>query len=179
MDGVQADVGAQDHEPANWEKVAKVVQLQDYALKELGAESFFEDVSDAGFFGLWDPYALDWSDRLLSLLRIPRSLFPAPTASGTCVGAVSAAAAEHSGLKKGTPLCVGAGDQNSAAVGAGIVHKGFLSVSLGTGGLAAAYLDVPFPRPQPQGDGGQPRRVWQMAIGGPAGGGGGSVQVVP
>jgi xylulokinase len=136
-----------NHEPASWEKVAKVVQLQDYALKEMGAEDWLEDVSDAGFFGLWDPYAFDWSDRLLGLLRIPRSIFPTPAASGSRAGVVSAAAAERSGLKQGTPLCVGAGDQNSAAVGAGIVHKGFLSVSLGTGGLAAAYLDVPFRDP--------------------------------
>ena len=135
------------NEPANWARVAKVVQLQDYALKALGAEGFFEDVSDAGFFGLWDPYAFDWSDRLLSLLDIPRSIFPTPSASGSLVGAVSAAAAERSGLCAGTPLCVGAGDQNSAAVGAGIVRKGFLSVSLGTGGLAAAYLDSPFRDP--------------------------------
>jgi xylulokinase len=60
---------------------------------------------------------------------------------------VSPAAAERCGLKAGTPLCVGAGDQNSAAIGAGIVHKGYLSVSLGTGGLAAAYLDTPFRDP--------------------------------
>ena len=136
-----------NHEPENWERVAKVVQLQDYALKALGAEGFFEDVSDAGFFGLWDPYAFDWSDRLLTLLRISRSIFPVPSASGSRVGAVSASAAERSGLTQGTPLCVGAGDQNSAAVGAGIVRKGFLSVSLGTGGLAAAYLDTPFRDP--------------------------------
>jgi xylulokinase len=135
------------HEPSNWEKVTKVVQLQDFALREMGADGFFEDASDTGFFGLWDPYALAWSDRLCSLLAFPRSLFPQVIASGTKVGAVSAAAAERSGLLKGTPLCVGAGDQNSAAVGAGIVRKGYLSVSLGTGGLAAAYVDVPFRDP--------------------------------
>lgn len=132
------------HEPANWARVAKVVQLQDYALKALGAEGFFEDVSDAGFFGLWNPYAFDWSDRLLALLDLPRSIFPEPSASGSRVGAVSRDASVRSGLREGTPLCVGAGDQNSAAVGAGIVRKGLLSVSLGTGGLAAAYLDTPF-----------------------------------
>ena len=60
---------------------------------------------------------------------------------------MSAAAAARAGLKAGTPLCIGAGDQNSAAVGAGIVRKGYLSVSLGTGGLAAAYLDEPFRDP--------------------------------
>jgi xylulokinase len=135
------------HEPENWKRISKVVQLQDYALKAMGADGYFEDVSDAGFTGLWDPYAFDWSGKLLGLLGLDRSLFPEPCASGKKVGAVSAAAAARSGLKAGTPLCVGAGDQNSAATGAGIVKKGFLSVSLGTGGLAAAYLDTPFRDP--------------------------------
>ena len=135
------------HEPENWKRVAKVVQLQDYALKTLGAEDWFDDVSDAGFYGLWNPYSFEWSGKLLSALALDKSLLPQPSASGTRVGGVSAAAAERCGLKAGTPLCVGAGDQNSAAIGAGIVHKGFLSVSLGTGGLAAAYLDTPFRDP--------------------------------
>lgn len=135
------------HEPENWKRVAKVVQLQDYALKTLGAEDWFDDVSDAGFYGLWNPYSFEWSGKLLSALALDKSLLPKPSASGTRVGGVSPAAAERCGLKAGTPLCVGAGDQNSAAIGAGIVHKGFLSVSLGTGGLAAAYLDTPFRDP--------------------------------
>ena len=136
-----------ENEPANWKRVAKVVQLQDYALRKMGAEEFVDDVSDAGFYGLWDPYAFAWSGKLLSLLGFDASIFPRPVASGSRIGAVSAAAAERCGLKPGTPLCVGAGDQNSAAVGAGVVKKGFLSVSLGTGGLAAAYLDSPFRDP--------------------------------
>jgi len=135
------------NEPANWKRVAKVVQLHDYALKTLGAEDWFDDVSDAGFYGLWNPYSFEWSGKLLSLLGFDQALFPKPSASGTRVGAVSKAAAARCGLPPGTPLCVGAGDQNSAAIGAGIVHKGYLSVSLGTGGLAAAYLDSPFRDP--------------------------------
>ncbi len=136
-----------EKEPENWSRVAKVVQLQDYALRAMGAEDFIDDVSDAGFYGLWDPYAFDWSDRLLSLLGFDRSLFPRPAASGTRVAMVSAAAAARCGLRQGTPVCVGAGDQNSAAIGAGVAKKGLLSVSLGTGGLAAAYLDAPFRDP--------------------------------
>jgi xylulokinase len=136
-----------EKEPEKWNRVAKVVQLQDYALKAMGAEEFVDDVSDAGFYGLWDPYAFDWSDKLLALLGFDRSVLPRAVASGTRIGSVSASAAARCGLKQGTPLCVGAGDQNSAAIGAGVAKKGQLSVSLGTGGLAAAYLDAPFRDP--------------------------------
>jgi xylulokinase len=136
-----------NNEPDNWKKTAKVVQLQDYALKAWGAEEFLEDMSDAGFSGLWDPYKPGWSDELLSLFDIPPSMFPKVVGSGTPAGSLSETAARRTGLKPGTPLVVGAGDQNSAAVGAGIVKKGFMSVSLGTGGLAAVFLDTPFRDP--------------------------------
>ena len=45
---------------------------------------------------------------------------------------------------------VGLGDQNSAAIGAGIVEKGMMSVSIGTGGLATALLDTCYRDPKGQ-----------------------------
>ncbi len=131
-------------EPDNWKKLAKIVQLQDYALKAWGVDDYLEDMSDTGFSGLWDPFGMEWSEELLDLLGIRKEYFPEVVASGTKAGTLSKEAADRTGLKPGIPLVVGAGDQNSAAVGAGVVQKGFLSVSLGTGGLAAAYLDEPF-----------------------------------
>ncbi len=136
-----------NHEPENWGKLAKIVQLQDYALKAWGAEEYLEDMSDTGFSGLWDPFGMEWSDRLFELMKLDKDLFPKVVASGMKAGSLSAEVAERTGLKAGTPLVVGAGDQNSAAVGAGVVRAGMLSVSLGTGGLAAAYIDEPYRDP--------------------------------
>ena len=50
----------------------------------------------------------------------------------TC--AVTAEAAAASGLKAGTPVVAGAGDNAAAAIGAGIVEVGQGAVSLGTSG---------------------------------------------
>ncbi len=133
-----------NNEPENWGNVHKIVQLHDFMLKAFGTEDYVDDISDAGFYGVWDPYELTWSSRLLDAFGLTGDLFSKPTPSGTQVGTVSKAVAQQSGFAEGTPLCVGAGDQNSAAVGAGIVNPGYLSISLGTGGLAAAYLDQPF-----------------------------------
>jgi len=72
---------------------------------------------------------------------------PIPEKSGTLVGKVSAAAAGKCGLAPGTLISVGAGDQSAGAVGAGIVQKGQVSVSLGTAGAVTAYLDAPFRDP--------------------------------
>lgn len=137
-----------NNEPENWKRLAGIVQLQDYALRKWGADKFIEDMSDSGFSGFWNPFEMKWSEKLLGLAGIDPNLFPEVASSGTRAGSLSAEAAERTGLKAGTPLILGAGDQNSAAVGAGIVRPGYLSVSLGTGGLAAAFIDEPFRDPR-------------------------------
>ena len=135
------------NEPQNWERVHKVVQAHDYALALMGADGYFNDVSDARFYGFWDPYEFKWSDTLLDMFEIDKAILPEPTAAGTQVGTVSKEASVKSGFAEGTPICVGAGDQNSAAVGAGVVNPGDASVSMGTAGAAVAYLDSPFRDP--------------------------------
>jgi xylulokinase len=135
------------NEPEAWKRVHKVVQLHDYMLKALGADEFYEDIPDTVFFGIWDTDNFTWSDRLLQAFDITQDMLPLPKPSGTLVGSIGSDAAKRTGFLEGTPLCVGAGDQNSAVVGAGIVQSSLLSVSMGTGGIAITYLDKPFRDP--------------------------------
>jgi len=135
------------NEPGIWEKTDKVIQLQDFTLKAFGAQNYMVDVSDAGFYGLWDTNKYEWSSKILGLLEIDKNLLPQPMPSGTKVGIISKYISEKSGFAEGMPICVGAGDQNSAAIGAGIVYNGFASVSMGTAGNANAYLDSRFRDP--------------------------------
>ena len=139
-----------DKEPQNWDRVTKIVQLQDYLLKAYGTDDYFVDRSDAGLYGLWDLYGGVWSEEICRTFDIDQSMLPKPTPSGTRVGEVNNSAAAKTGLAAGTPICVGAGDQNAAAIGAGLVEPGRMSVSLGTGGLAAAYIDGKLPDLDPQ-----------------------------
>lgn len=134
----------QRHEPEAWGRTAKVVQLQDYLLRGWGADGYFSDHSDAAFFGCWDTSRLCWNDRLVSLAGLTPALLPQPCASGTRVGALSQAVAAKTGLQAGIPLCVGGGDQNVAALGAGVIAPGLLSVSLGTGGAVCTCVREPF-----------------------------------
>lgn len=135
------------NEPKAWDRVNKIIQLQDYVLKTLGAEDYFVDVPDSGLFGIWKTDNFRWSEKLTTMFDIDVSMLPKPTPSGTKIGTISKEASEKTGFKEGTPLCVGAGDQNSAVIGAGIVYEGYLSVSMGTGGIASTYLDYPFRDP--------------------------------
>src|SRR6185295_5558676 len=47
------------------------------------------------------------------------------------------------GLKPGTPIVAGAGDQAAGAVGVGITHAGTVSATIGTSGVVFASTDRP------------------------------------
>jgi xylulokinase len=51
--------------------------------------------------------------------------------------------AEQTGFAVGTPVCVGAGDQNCSVVGMGAIRAGMATVTLGTAGLAILCTEEP------------------------------------
>jgi sugar (pentulose or hexulose) kinase len=134
-------------EPEVWKRTRRVVQMHDYFVRALGADDYVVDWNDAGFYGFFDSTAGRWDQEILDLFDIPASLLPQPRSSAAPVAKISAAAAKRIGLPAGTPVSVGAGDQSAGAVGAGIVRKGFVSVSMGTAGAVTAFLDAPFRDP--------------------------------
>lgn len=138
----------QNNEPEKWARTAKIVQLQDYVLKAWGAPGYYDDLSDAGYYGLRNMDRRDWDEELLEIAGVRADQLPEPTASATPIGGISSEAAARSGLAAGTPLVVGAGDQNCAAVGSGVVRPGTALVSIGTAGAVAAFLDRPYRDPQ-------------------------------
>jgi len=135
------------HEPEVWSRTGKVVQMHDYFLKALGADDFFVDMNDAGFFGFFDSTEGRWDEELLSLFDFDSSVLPIPSVSGSSAGKVSAKAAELSGLAAGTIIAIGAGDQCAGSLGSGVVRKGTVSVSMGTAGAVNAFLDSPYRDP--------------------------------
>ena len=135
------------NEPETWKKTRRVVQMHDYFVRALGAGDYVVDFNDAGFFGFFDSEAGFWHKRLLDLFDISPSLLPVPRSSGTPVARISPEVSARIGLRAGTPVSVGAGDQSAGAVGAGIVRKGLVSVSMGTAGAVTAFLDAPFRDP--------------------------------
>jgi xylulokinase len=139
-----------NNEPDVWAKVDKVVQVHDFILKALGADDYYVDEPDACFFGVWSTDKLSWDSDLMQKFEISPSLLPEVKPSGTQIGTTSKEVSSKTGLAEGTPLCVGAGDQNCATVGAGIIKGGNVSVSIGTGGMAIAFLDKPYRDPAGQ-----------------------------
>jgi xylulokinase len=134
-----------EHEPELYRRTARFVQNQDIVLRAFGATDDYTDISCMAFYGTWDVGRLAWYDALLGRLGLSPSMFGKPTPAGTHVANIGRDVAEKTGFAVGTPVCVGAGDQNCSVVGMGAIRSGMGTVTLGTAGLAILCVDRPIP----------------------------------
>ncbi len=131
-----------DNEPEIWEKTAYLSQHQDYFLREFGAKDFFaNDVSSTSRTGLFDVKAVDWSQRVLDVFGFDRKMMGGVANGGDIAGYIPADVAEKTGLPVGTPICVGAHDQNCSTMGCGLVESGLASLVLGTWGSCYVTME--------------------------------------
>jgi len=140
-------VWTRENEPEVYDQAAMVLLPKDYIRFRLTGE-YATEVSDASGTVLLNVGKRAWSDEVLSELGIPSDWMPRCVESIEVTGTISAEAAELTGLKVGTPVVGGGGDQASSAVGTGIVEPGLVSVTMGTSGVVFAYTDEPSRDPE-------------------------------
>ncbi len=136
------------HEPAVFKAAATVLLPKDYLRYRLcGVLSM--DVADASGTSLFDVGRRRWSETMIAAIGMPKSWLPAVAESPEVVGAISAEGASATGLKAGTPVVAGAGDQAAEAVGCGVVDDGQVAVAVGTSGVV--FIATDDYRPDPEG----------------------------
>ena len=135
------------HEPSIYERAKKALLPKDYIRFRLTGE-FAGEVSDASGTLLFDVRNRKWSAEMLSLLEVDPGLLPAVYESPVPSAAVSAATAEETGLRAGTPVVGGGGDQAAGGVGNGIVRPGLISSTIGSSGVVFAFTDQPLMDPE-------------------------------
>ena len=131
-----------ENEPANWDRVAHVMLPKDYVRFRLTGDRAI-DMADASGTLLLDVANRRWSSEVLSKTGISQQLLPPLYESPHICGRVSATGAEATGLRSGTPVVAGAGDQAAGAVGMGIARAGAVSATIGTSGVVFAATDRP------------------------------------
>jgi xylulokinase len=136
-----------ENEPQNWQRVAHVMLPKDYVRFRLTGERAI-DMADASGTLMLDVAKRAWSPEVLSKTGIDRELLPSLWESSQVCGRISASGAEATGLKAGTQVIAGAGDQAAGAVGMGIVRPGTVSATIGTSGVVFAATDSPALDPQ-------------------------------
>jgi len=130
------------NEPENWKRVRSVMLPKDYVRFRLTGERAI-DMADASGTLMLDVANRRWSREMLAAAEIDERLLPALFESPDVCGKITAEGAAATGLKPGTPVVAGAGDQAAGATGMGIVAPGAVSATIGTSGVVFAATDRP------------------------------------
>ncbi|MBN1834417.1 MAG: hypothetical protein JW820_01135 [Spirochaetales bacterium] len=130
-----------DRRPELYDKAWKFVNGQEWFLHHLGSEELFTDPASITLNGMMDVSRLDWSPELLELIRFDPDKLPPVRQPMRQVGVVSKEAAAQTGFAAGMPICVGGGDHQCAAIGAGVIREGVSEITIGTGSVMVAHAD--------------------------------------
>ena len=126
-----------ENEPDVYARAAHMLLPKDYVRYELTGE-YAMDVADGAGTVLMDLKTRDWSDDVLAGLDIPRSWMPPLFEGPEITGRITSKAAQATGLRPGTPVMAGGGDQAAQAVGVGAVEPGVIGLTVGTSGVIFA-----------------------------------------
>lgn len=119
-------------------KRAKHVLLPKDYIRFCLTDEYAMDKADGSGTVLFDLKKRTWSPEILAMLGIDPDLMP-PTFEGPdFTGYVTSEAANATGLKAGTPVAAGGGDQAAQAVGVGAVEPGVVALTVGTSGVVFA-----------------------------------------
>jgi len=127
-----------DEEPANFERVTRVLLPKDYVRYRL-AHELATDASDAAGTLFLDLHARTWSREVLDALDVPAEWLPPVFESPEPTGLVAGDVAEELGLPSGIPVAAGGGDNAAAAIGTAVTEDGLMSSSIGTSGVLFAH----------------------------------------
>lgn len=131
-----------DRQPEIWARVRHILVAKDYLKYKLTGQ-MVTDYSDATGTLLFDVARCAWADPVFDLFGIPRAYLPEARPSDEIIGAISAEAARLTGIPAGTPVNNGSADCSTAALGAGMVTSGQVTLIIGTAGVVAVCSDKP------------------------------------
>jgi xylulokinase len=140
-------IWARENEPAIYDRAVMHLLPKDYVRFRLTGE-FATEVSDASGTSLLNVPERRWSSAVCDKLGISLEHLPKVYESFEISGHIDKMGAAATGLKEGTPVVGGGGDQAAGAVGNGIVQSGILSVAMGTSGVVFAQADSPVIDPE-------------------------------
>ena len=127
-----------NHEPENYARCRHILLPKDYIRFMLTGE-YATEVSDASGMQLLDVPNRCWSEEICDKLGIDMSMLAKVYESCEITGTVTEKASALTGLKAGTPVVGGAGDNAAAAVGTGVVTDGKAFTTIGTSGVVFAH----------------------------------------
>ncbi|MHA1669026.1 MAG: FGGY-family carbohydrate kinase [Promethearchaeota archaeon] len=128
-----------NNKPKIYNQTHKFLLVSDFIIHKL-TNQFVTDHSNASRTMLFDINTLKYSEDIASELEIDLDKMPEPMESGVSIGEIVSNETEFD-MK--TLVITGAGDQQSAALGVGVVSPGEIKCTTGTGSFILAFLEEP------------------------------------
>lgn len=129
--------------PEIYEKTYKFMVIPDYLIY-LMTGNLCTDYTYGSRSLLMNIYTHQWDPELLRIFRVEKEKLCELVEPGSICGTLTREIAELTGCPEGIPVITAGGDQQCGAIGQGVVKKGVLSVTAGTGGfLITATNAVP------------------------------------
>jgi xylulokinase len=130
----------QTHEPDAIRRAYKILDVHAFLVQRLTGR-WATSTASADPMGILDMRRGTWATDLLRQLDLDPAQFVDIVPPGTVIGAITPQAAELTGLPAGTPVVAGAGDGQSAGLGANITAPGKAYLNLGTAMVSGAHAD--------------------------------------
>ena len=133
-----------DQRPELYARARRVWPISNFMLTRLGVHDAPVDLATASFYGLLDTRSRHWATDLPALLGLDSDKLPSLVEPGAMIGTLdNSDAAAQLGLRPGTPLVIGGGDQQCAALGSGVIEPGRALINLGTATAVMAAVTGP------------------------------------
>jgi sugar (pentulose or hexulose) kinase len=113
------------------EGASRMMHQADFVASRLAGEPVATDWSHALKTG-YDLVNDRWPEKVMERLEIPLEILPSAVRPGTQIGEVGRSAAEHTGIRVGTPIRAGMTDSCAAQIAAGALEEGCWNSVLGT-----------------------------------------------
>jgi xylulokinase len=134
----------QHERPEVFERIAKFVVPVAYVagrMAGLKGDAAYVDYTHLNFSSFGDIERLVWDPELCDLFDVPLEKLPRIVEPWEIIGKVTAAAAADCGLRQGTPIAAGCGDQAAGLLGAAMVEPGTVLDVAGTASVFSICVD--------------------------------------
>jgi xylulokinase len=129
------------HEPESLARAHKLVDVHAFLVKRLTGR-WITSTATADPMGVLDMRRSTWATELIQQVGLDPAQFVELALPGSIMGEVTSEAAQITGIPAGTPVVAGAGDGQSAGLGANITRPGKAYLNLGTAMVSGAHLET-------------------------------------
>jgi len=122
-----------EEEPELYKSAYKFISIKEYVIYQLFSR-YVVDYSIASATGLFNLETLNWDVDVLGMLNISTEQLSTPVPTTYILSGMKPELAQKMGIRKDTPVVIGASDGVLANVGVGAISPGSAAITIGTSG---------------------------------------------